>query len=126
MKLWHEKLIRELPHQQLLEQHMDCCTLRILGWNKKNATMHYVFTYSPYKLYQYHMIVMTAMKQKDYPYEPLWENPSYRGEACPPYEEIIVHDEDYSPYAEHDVDYLRECLLELAEKEIKLSFNQNH
>ncbi|MGC8073848.1 pyrimidine dimer DNA glycosylase/endonuclease V, partial [Salmonella enterica] len=62
MRLWHELLIPKLPRQQLLGQHRECCALRGHGWNKKHATVNYVFQHSPYKLYQYHMKVINEMK----------------------------------------------------------------
>ncbi|MBO1911863.1 hypothetical protein J4G37_44625, partial [Microvirga sp. 3-52] len=35
MRLWHEDMLMELPRQQLLGQHRECCALRGFGWNKK-------------------------------------------------------------------------------------------
>ena len=52
MRLWHETLISDLPRQQLLGQHRECCALRGKGWDRPHATVQYVFDYSPYKLYQ--------------------------------------------------------------------------
>ena len=51
MRLWHEALISQLPRPQLLGQHRECCALRGNGWGKKHATVDYVFTHSPYRLY---------------------------------------------------------------------------
>lgn len=122
MRLWHEKLIPELPRQQLLGQHRECCALRGLGWNRKHATVDYVFQYSPYKLYQYHMHVMNEMKRRGYSTDPLWKAPIYRGKSCPPYnEEYIKAKEESRPiYPEHDTAYLEECLINLWEKGIRL------
>ena len=58
MRLWHEKLIHLLPKNQLLGQHRECCALRGNGWKKKHKTVDYVFTYSPYHLFIYHLLVM--------------------------------------------------------------------
>lgn len=124
MRLWHEKLIAKLPRQQLLGQHRECCALRGLGWNKKHATVDYVFTYSPYKLFQYHMIVMNEMKYRGYQPDLLWENPAYRGKKCPPYEVTFHNREDDSPYVEHDSAYLTECLENLAAKGVHLSLHE--
>ncbi|MEG2409297.1 pyrimidine dimer DNA glycosylase/endonuclease V, partial [Lactococcus sp.] len=55
MRLWHESLIKKLPRQQLLGQHRECCALRGKGWGKPHSTVNYVFNYSPYKLFQYHL-----------------------------------------------------------------------
>ena len=49
MRLWHEDMLTELPRQQLLGQHRECCALRGFGWNKKHATVNYIFNYSPYE-----------------------------------------------------------------------------
>lgn len=64
MRLWHEKLISKLPRQQLLGQHRECCALRGNGWGKKHATVDYVFHYSPYRLFQYHQLVMDEMEKR--------------------------------------------------------------
>lgn len=58
MRLWHEQLIHQLPRQQLLGQHRELAALRGNGWGKNHATVNYVFKYSPYKLYQFHVLVM--------------------------------------------------------------------
>ena len=58
MRLWHEALISQLPRPQLLGQHRECCALRGNGWGKKHATVDYVFTHSPYRLYAYHRLIM--------------------------------------------------------------------
>lgn len=121
MRLWHESIITKLPRQQLLGQHRECCALRGNGWGKKHATVDYVFTYSPYKLYQYHMLVINEMKRRGYNIDQMWENPSYRGKKCPPFENMTDHQETYSPYEEHDNDYLKECIDNLAKKGIQIT-----
>lgn len=124
MRLWHEKLIPELPRQQLLGQHRECCALRGHGWGKKHTTVDYVFNYSPVKLFQYHMLVVEEMKQRGYQVDPLWEDPTYRGKSCPPYSVDLLPKEPYTPYPEHDTVYLKECLHNMAKKGIKLSFDK--
>lgn len=121
MRLWHEELIPKLPRQQLLGQHRECCALRGLGWKKKHATVDYVFDYSPFKLYHFHMKVMNEMKRRGYQNDPIWENPTYRGKKCPAYEEINDSVNDTLPYPEHDEKYLVECLDNLAGKGIYIS-----
>lgn len=79
MRLWHEDLIGQLPRTQLLGQHRECCALRGNGWGKKHATVDYVFTYSPYVLYQYHTLIMDEMERRGYNVTPLWKEASYRG-----------------------------------------------
>ena len=61
MRLWHEALIPQLPRPQLLGQHRECCALRGNGWGRKHATVDYVFTHSPYRLYAYHRLIMEAV-----------------------------------------------------------------
>ena len=61
MRLWHQKLIQHLPRQQLLGQHRECCALRGLSWGKKHSVVDYVFEYSPYRLFGYHLMVMYEM-----------------------------------------------------------------
>lgn len=88
MRLWHEDLIGHLPRPQLLGQHRECCALRGNGWGKKHATVDYVFTYSPYVLYQYHTFIMDEMERRGYNVTPEWKEASYRGKICPPYTEV--------------------------------------
>lgn len=66
MRLWHEELISKLPRQQLLGQHREVAALRGNGWGKKHFTVDYVFKYSPYKLYQFHLLVMNEMISRGY------------------------------------------------------------
>lgn len=121
MRLWHESLIPKLPRQQLLGQHRECCALRGNGWGKKHSTVDYVFTYNPYKLYQYHMLIMEEMKRRSYKVDELWEIPSYRGKKCPPYEDMIDTKEKYIPFKEHDNEYLHECIDNLDKKGIQIN-----
>jgi len=121
LRLWYEDMLTELPRQQLLGQHRECCALRGLGWNKKHATVNYVFNYSPYKLFQYHMKVMMEMQRRGYNNDPLWENPAYRGKQCPPYDEVLPEESSSPIYPEHDEAYMKECLENLAGKGIHLT-----
>lgn len=79
MRLWHETLISDLPRQQLLGQHRECCALRGKGWNRPHTTVQYVFDYSPYKLYQYHQLIMEEMKSRTYQPDERWEDQLYGG-----------------------------------------------
>ena len=121
MRLWHEDLVGKLPRQQLLGQHRECCALRGNGWGKKHATVDYVFNYSPYKLYLYHMKVIHEMKHRGYRNDALWEDPYYRGKVC-----TMHTDKSLNPtaetmgYPEHDKNYLQECIDNLREKGIYL------
>ncbi|GAB4074765.1 TIGR02328 family protein [Barrientosiimonas marina] len=122
MRLWHEKLLPELPRQQLLGQHRECCALRGNGWGKNHSTVNYVFRHSPYKLYQYHMKVMNEMKRRGYHIDSLWEDPLYRGKKCSPFEDEQLTktgtQEGETIYPEHDQDYLQACIDNLREKGI--------
>lgn len=64
MRLWHQDLLTSLPRQQLLGQHRECCALRGRGWGRPHQTVNYVFEHSPYKLFQYHQLVMQEMQRQ--------------------------------------------------------------
>lgn len=66
MRLWHQDLIQQLPRQQLLGQHREIAALRGNGWGRKHATVNYVFAHSPYKLFQFHCIVLREMEKRGY------------------------------------------------------------
>lgn len=120
MRLWHEALIPRLPRQQLLGQHREVCALRGNGWNKKHSTVNYVFEYSPYKLYQYHCLIMLEMKQRNYQPDNLWNNPLYRGKTCEPFLSLEPVPLEIPIYPEHHDTYLVECLQNLHDKGIDL------
>lgn len=121
MRLWHQQLIPLLPRQQLLGQHRECCALRGNGWGKKHATVNYVFNYSPYKLFQYHELIMQEMKRRSYAPDSLWENPLYRGNKCPSYKELPAIALTTPIYPEHNNEYLAICLANLEQKGIFIS-----
>ena len=81
MRLWHQTLIPILPRAQLLGQHRECAALRGAGWGRPHATVNYVFTHSPYKLYLYHALIMEEMEKRGYKPDVLWKDPLYRGKA---------------------------------------------
>lgn len=120
MRLWHEVLIPKLPRQQLLGQHRECCALRGKGWGKPHSTVNYVFDHSPYKLVQYHWLIMTEMENRGYKPDELWKNPLYRGKAIESYTGLPEVAIETPIYPEHHDDYLKECLDNLAEKDIYL------
>lgn len=121
MRLWHEELISLLPRQQLLGQHRECCALRGKGWGKNHATVNYVFNHSPYKLYQYHVLVMEEILKRGYKPNEQWFDPLYRGQTCPKYESIKSLKLEKPIYEEHDILYLQDCLDNLKEKGIDLT-----
>jgi uncharacterized protein (TIGR02328 family) len=120
MRLWHQKLIPFLPRQQLLGQHRECAALRGNGWGRPHATVNYVFNYSPYKLFQFHMLVINEMKKRGYNPDMQWADPFFRGKKCIKYsepEQVSLKD---PIYPEHDEDYLKSCLLNLKNKGIEI------
>ncbi|MBW1605075.1 TIGR02328 family protein [Lactobacillus sp. Sy-1] len=119
MRLWHQNLIHKLPRQQLLGQHRELCALRGNGWGKKHATVDYVFNYSPYKLFQFHELVMKEMLSRDYYPDKRWFDPNYRGSNCDPYVDLKAIPLTKPIYPEHDNNYLTECLENLWDKGIK-------
>lgn len=120
MRLWHESLISRLPRQQLLGQHREVCALRGNGWERRHRTVDYVFGYSPYKLYQYHELIMEEMKKRGYKPDAIWEDPLYRGKSCPAHVALSEVEWTEPVYKEHDDLYLEECFLNLEEKGIYL------
>ena len=120
MRLWHEKIIHLLPKNQLLGQHRECCALRGNGWKKKHKTVDYVFSYSPYLLFRYHLLVMVEMEKRGYNVSGEWKDRNYRGKIAEKYidlEEEIIEDPIYK---EHNIEYLDECIENLRNKGIEL------
>lgn len=120
MRLWHENLISKLPRQQLLGQHRELAALRGNGWGRNHATVNYVFHYSPYKLYQFHYLVLTEMQQRGYHPEQKWFDPLYRGKNCLPYSYLIPCAWTKPIYPEHNSIYLQQCITNLTDKGINL------
>ena len=118
MRLWHQDLIPLLPRQQLLGQHREITALRGLGWGRRHATVDYVFDHCPYKLFQFHLLVMATMRERGYHPDPAWYDPFYRGRHCPPYKDLTAVPLTNPIYPEHDAAYLQECLENLAGKGI--------
>ena len=116
MRLWHEALISQLPRPQLLGQHRECCALRGNGWGRKHATVDYVFTHSPYRLYAYHRLIMEEMAGRGYNVSPEWLD----NKTCPPYQDLAEEKLKSPIYNEHDHAYYEECLDNLREKGIEL------
>ena len=120
MRLWHEKIISLLPKSQLLGQHRECCALRGNGWKRKHKTVDYVFSYSPYLLFRYHLLVMEEMEKRGYTVSEEWKDKNYRGKIAEKYmnlEEEVIEDPIYK---EHNNKYLDECIENLRNKGIQL------
>lgn len=118
MRLWHEDLIKHLPRNQLLGQHRECCALRGKGWGRKHSTVDYVFTYSPYLLYRYHLLIMEEMKLRGYNITADWYNKDYRGKNISRYNNLPEVEINSPIYKEHDDEYLKECIKNLEGKNI--------
>ena len=120
MRLWHEKIIQLLLKNQLLGQHRECCALRGNGWKKKHKTVDYVFSYSPYLLFRYHLLVLEEMEKRGYNVSEEWKDKNYRGKIAEKYmnlEEEVIEDPIYK---EHNNKYLDECIENLRNKGIQL------
>jgi len=133
MRLWHEALIPQLPRQQLLGQHLDCCALRGLGWGRPNTTINYVFDHPRVWLAAYHRKVILEMVRRGYKPDLKWMSLFYRGKNCPG--DWVVLKEDYNRasikmkpdvivYPEHNGEYLQECLDNLAIKGVVLEVSE--
>ena len=120
MRLWHQALISDLPRQQLLGQHRECCALRGKGWGKPHSTVNYVFNYSPMRLYYYHKIVMKEMLKRGYKPDEKWQDPLYRGKHIKKYDHIIDTEHLSVIYQEHNAKYLEECIINLRNKGVDI------
>jgi uncharacterized protein (TIGR02328 family) len=127
MRLWPLSILPQLPRQQLLGQHRECCALRGKGWGKKHATVDYVFKYGLDRLYCYHLRVMQEMAKRGYVPDGHWYMRTYRGEhlPCSTLTEVGTFvDKGGSIYPEHDQRYLKECIENLARKGIVIQQRQ--
>lgn len=120
MRLWHEDLIKKLPREQLLGQHRECCALRGNGWGRRHATVNYVFNYSPYFLYRYHLLIIEEMKSRGYNISDEWLDKNYRGRCAPSYKNLDSVQISYPIYKEHNSEYYNECIENLKSKNIIL------
>ncbi len=120
MRLWHEELISSLPRNQLLGQHRECCALRGNGWGRKHETVNYVFNYSPYYLYKYHLLVMNEMAKRGYKISKEWKDKDYRGKTAIRYNDLKEEVTGDPIYKEHDKKYMDECIQNLLNKGIHL------
>lgn len=129
MRLWPLAILDQLPRQQLLGQHRECCALRGKGWGRKHATVDYVFKHPHSWLFGYHVRVMNEMSRRGFTHEVLWSCVSYRGKTLGFDKSLIT---DYSKnerylmvgngriFPEHDESYLGECIANLAAKGIAI------
>ena len=123
MRLWHQYIINYLPNKQLLGQHRELCALRGLGFGKKHSVVNYVFDYPYYYLYKFHLLVMREMKERNFKVNNLWYIRIYRGKNIGFDNSLFTKKTNVNNliYKEHDIDYLKECLLNLKGKNIILN-----
>ena len=63
---------------------------------------------------------MDEMQQRGYRPDPAWRDKNHRGSTCPPYPDLAEEPVGNPIYAEHDDDYLAECLANLHNKGIAI------
>lgn len=127
MMLWHQKLITYLDDHRLFGLYHEVAALRSWDWDRKHATVDYVFKYEPSRLYQYHLLVLGEMSRRGFSPDAHWYDRLYRGRNRPPMtlleagSYIYTSDAD-NPfiYPEHDDHYLLECLDNLTAKGAEL------
>lgn len=132
MRLWPLSILSQLPRQQLLGQHRECCALRGKGWGRKHATVDYVFKHPLLWLVRYHEKIMFEMRRRGYEASTEWWSPYYRGKSIgftngddlrEGYR--YVPDPPRTIYPEHDEQYLRDCIANLARKGVKIKISPN-
>jgi len=121
MRLWHQKLIKKLPRQQLLGMHREICALRGNSWGKKHSTVDYVFKYPHEYLVAFHDHVMYEMHKRGYKVDTTWQKSHYRGKLCNSswFIDYDIWLNAYTSdiiYPEHNDAYLHECLENLKAK----------
>ena len=90
--------------------------LRGKGWQRKHATVNYVFDYSPYRLFKYHELIMQEMTKRGYRVSPEWLDKEYRASRCQPM--ISLKRRSYQHhYPEHDTTYYRNVWIISSKKE---------
>jgi conserved hypothetical protein len=123
MRLWPLSILKQLPRQQLLGQHRECCALRGLGWGKKHSVVDYVFRHPRFFLYEYHSKIISEMERRGYKADPVWKDSSYRGKRIG--KDFSLDTSLKSPfpeiYPEHDFSYLNECVENLERKGVKIN-----
>lgn len=129
MRLCPLDILNQLPRQQLLGQHRECCALRGKGWGRKHATVNYVFKHPYAWLWHYHVKVMREMVRRNYKFDFQWGFREYRGKTLGVdwtwfTKEGIEPCDVETIYPEHDADYLAECIENLARKGVKIEISK--
>lgn len=128
MRLWPLAIIDQLPRQQLLGQHRECCALRGKGWGRKHSTVDYVFRHPYDFLWKYHLQVMLEMWHRGYTVNKFWLDPFWRGKQIKfDYSDFTksTNVNVWKVYPEHDERYLQECIENLARKGVKFKEKKN-
>lgn len=122
MRLWPLAILDQLPRQQLLGQHRECCALRGRGWGRTHSTVNYVFRHHFALLALYHKSVLQEMKVQGYKPEDKWWDSSYRGKNMTAFKnpQRVLCLATPNIYPEHDEKYLDECIANLAAKGVKI------
>ena len=89
-------------------------------WGKKHKTVDYVFLYSPYHLFMYHLLVMDEMEKRGYKVSIEWRDKNYRGKQAEKYDALEEKTIDKPIYKEHNAEYMTECIENLQKKGIEL------
>lgn len=137
MRLWPLAILDQLPRQQLLGQHRECCALRGNGWGKKHSIVDYVFKHPYWWLCLYHDEIMFEMRYRGYKHSSDWQCYAWRGN------EIGFDYSDFTQfkyenpvgmsgrryrncpiYPEHDISYLDDCIANLARKGVEIDRNK--
>ena len=137
MRLWHQSLIPYLDRQHLLGQHRECCALRGNGWGRKHSTVDYVFKYSKIPLICYHQLVIKEMENRGYNVDRRWKSSAYNGKHVGwDYTHYMQNEEivykflyEHIPHhkafmAEHNNEYLIECINLLKQKNAPMDFDK--
>ena len=99
--------------------------MRGKGWGQNHATVNYVWEYSIERLIAFHLLVMKEMEDRGFNVTQKWFDKQYRGKKLA-YDESIDKDKvnelfNKKPiYPEHDDEYLKECINNLAQKGIDI------
>ena len=86
--------------------------------NANTLRLTMFLTYSPYRLFKYHELIMQEMTKRGYRVSPEWLDKEYRGKQMPAYDKLEAETLPAIIYPEHDTAYLQECLDNLKQKGI--------
>ena len=127
MRLWPLAILDQLPRQQLLGQHRECCALRGAGWGRKHTPVDYVFKHPYMWLWLYHLAVIEEMRRRGYYAAREWRECSYRGRSIGNDNTPFTYESIAAPfmvsskiYPEHDETYIAECIENLKRKGVAI------